>query len=209
MKSFKEYLTESKKTYEFKVKIAGDHVTDAAAQIKASLAEFHVAKVSAPRSTPIQERQTEFPEHRNTQMTVYDVTTDYPATSLQLRDRVAAGLGITHNHVKVKSFAEEKEHEINHEHDELTGKALVGTMQEPSNHGDLVNDTYKMNFLKELNREKHQGTQVKGFNDEILAAGAPKHVKETPGKQVKVETKKFANIFTKQVKVPTAKGATK
>jgi hypothetical protein len=209
MKSFKDYLTESKRVYEFKVKIAGDHVPDAAAQIKASLAEFHVAKVSAPRSTPIQERQTEFPEHRNTQMTVYDVTTDYPATSLQLRDRIATGLGITHNHVKVKSLAEEKEYEINHEYDERTGKALVGTMQEPSDHGDLVNDTYKMNFLKELNREKHQGTQVKGFNDEILAAGAPKHVKETPGKQAKVETKKFANIFTKQVKVPTAKGATK
>jgi len=201
MKSFKEYLTESKRVYEFKVKIAGDHAKDAVEQIKAALAEFHVAKVSSPRATPIQERQTEFPEHRNTQMTVYDVATDYPATSLQLRDRIASGLGITHNHVKVKSFAEEKEHEINHEHDERTGKALVGTMQDPSNHGDLVNDTYKMNFLKELNKEKHQGTQVKGFNDEILAAGAPKYSKETPGKQVKVETKKFANIFTKQVKI--------
>jgi len=201
MKSFKEYLTESKRVYEFKVKIAGDHAKDAVEQIKAALAEFHVAKVSSPRATPIQERQTEFPEHRNTQMTVYDVATDYPATSLQLRDRIASGLGITHNHVKVKSFAEEKEHEINHEHDERTSKALVGTMQDPSNHGDLVNDTYKMNFLKELNKEKHQGTQVKGFNVEILAAGAPKYSKETPGKQVKVETKKFANIFTKQVKI--------
>jgi hypothetical protein len=209
MKTFKEYLTESKKTYEFKVKIAGDHVKDAATQIKASLSEFHVTKVSAPRATPIQERQAEFPEHRNTQMTVYDVSTDYPATSLQIRDRVAAGLGVTHNHVKVVSLAEEKEHEINHQYDERTGKALVGTMQEPSNHSDLVNDTYKMNFLKELNKEKHQGTQVKGYNDEILATDMPKHVKETPGKEVVLPKTKFNNVFKKQVKVPTAKGAIK
>jgi hypothetical protein len=209
MKSFKEYLTESKKTYEFKVKVAGDHVKDAPAQIKASLAEFHVCKVSAPRATPIQERQSEFPEHRNTQMTVYDVETDYPATSLQIRDRVAAGLGVTHNHIKVKSFAEEKEHEINHAYDERTGKAIVGTDFEDEDNQHLVGEEYKMNFLKELGKEKHQGKQIQGYNDEILASKAPDHVKETPGKQVDVSKTKFKNIFTKQVKVPTAKGALK
>ena len=206
MKSFKEYLTESKRVYEFKVKVAGDHATDAVEQLKASLSEFHVDKVSAGRSTPIQERQIDFPEHKNTQMTVYEITTNYPATSLQIRDRVAAGLGTTHNCIKVHSALEEKEEEINHQYDERTGEALIGKMQDPSDNSDLASESQKMNFLKDLNKQpRTTGEQVTGYNDAILASGMPKHVKETPGKQGKVETKKFSNIFTKQVKLP--KGA--
>ena len=208
MKSFKEYLTESKKVYEFKVKIAGDCPEDCSAQIKGALAQFHVASVSSGKRTPIQERHSEFPEHKNVSMSVFDVTTNYPATSLQVQDLVASGLGLTHSCVKVKNLAEEKEHEINHANDERSGKALVGTDYEPSNHQALVGEEYKMNFLKELNKDKHQGTEIKGYNDELLADSAPKHSKETPGKQVNVKTK-AVNIFTKQIKVPTAKGAIK
>jgi hypothetical protein len=206
MKSFKEYLTESKKVYEFKVKIAGDHAKDAVEQIKAALAEFHVASVSKPRTTPIQERLVEFPNHKNTQMTVYEITTNYPATSRQICDQIASGLGTTHNCVKVYSALEEKEFEINHQYDERTGEALVGKMQDPSDNSDLASESQKMNFLKDLNKQPRKtGEQVTGYNDAILAPSVPKHVKETPGKQVKVETKKFSNLFTKQVKLP--KGA--
>jgi len=208
MKSFKDYLTESKKIYEFKVKIAGDCPEDCSAQIKGALAQFHVATVSAGKRTPIQERHSEFPEHKNCNMTVFDVTTNYPATSLQVQDLVAAGLGIVHNSVKVKSLAEEREHEINHANDQRTGEALIGTDYESSDNQDIVGEEYKMSFLKELGKEKHQGTQVKGYNDELLADSAPKHSKETPGKQVKVKNT-ATNIFTKQIKVPTAKGAIK
>jgi len=208
MKSFKDYLTESKKIYEFKVKIAGDCPEDCSAQIKGALAQFHVATVSAGKRTPIQERHSEFPEHKNCNMTVFDVTTNYPATSLQVQDLVAAGLGIVHNSVKVKSLAEEREHEINHANDQRTGEALIGTDYESSDNQDIVGEEYKMSFLKELGKEKHQGTQVNGYNDELLADSAPKHSKETPGKQVKVKNT-ATNIFTKQIKVPTAKGAIK
>jgi hypothetical protein len=206
MKSFKEYLTESKKVYEFKVKIAGDHSKDAVEHIKAALSEFHVASVGKPRTSPIQERQTDFPQHKNTQMTVYEITTNYPATSLQIRDCVAVGLGASHNCIKVHSALEEKEYEINHQYDERTGESLVGKMQDPSDNSDLASENQKMSFLKDLNKQSRTtGEQVTGYNDALLASGAPKHVKETPGKQVKVETKKFSNIFTKQVKLP--KGA--
>jgi hypothetical protein len=205
MKSFKDYLTENKKIYEFKVKIAGDCPKDCAAQMKLALAQFHVQSCSAGKSTPIQERQSEFPEHKNVGMTIFDVCTSYPATSLQIRDMLAERLGIAQANVKVKNFAEEKEHEINHANDKRSGKALIGTEPESSDHQDLAGEEYKMNFLKELSKNKTQGTQVKGINDEILASNAPKHVKEKPGKQVETKTK-FQNIFTKQVKVPSVKG---
>lgn len=208
MKSFKDYLTESKKVYEFKVKIAGDCPEDCSAQIKGALAQFHVATVSSGKRTPIQERHSEFPEHKNVNMTIFDVKTDYPATSLQVKDLVASSLGLAGSCVKVQNMAEEKEHAINHANDKRTGEAIVGTEYEPSNNQDLVGDEYAMSFLKELNKDKHQGTQVKGYNDELLADGAPAHSKETPGKQVKITTKPV-NLFTKQDKVPTVKDAIK
>jgi hypothetical protein len=204
MKSFKEYLTESKKIYEFKVKIAMDCGKETAQKIKGALGEFHVGSVSAGKSVPIQERHSEFPEHKNISMTVFDVATNYPATNQQIQDKLASVLSLPHNKIKVKNIAEEKEFEINHQHDQRTGKAIGGTEQEPSNHQDLVGDKRALSFLQELNREKHQGTEVKGYNDELLAASAPKHVKETSGKQVKVKNN-ATNIFTKQIKLP--KGA--
>ena len=141
-------------------------------------------------------------------MTIFDVKTDYPATSLQVKDLVASSLGLAGSCVKVQNMAEEKEHAINHANDKRTGEAIVGTEYEPSNNQDLVGDEYAMSFLKELNKDKHQGTQVKGYNDELLADGAPAHSKETPGKQVKITTKPV-NLFTKQDKVPTVKDAIK
>jgi hypothetical protein len=202
MKSFKEYLTESKKIYEFKIKIIGECPKDCASQIKSALSQFHVGSVSEGKRTPVQVHHADFPEHKNLEMSIYDVTLDYPATSHQVRDLIAAGLGKALSEVKAMNKAEVEEHDINHANDQRTGKALVGTMQEPSDHSDLHSEKSKMNFLADLAKEsRHQGTQYKGVNDEILAPSAPKHSKETPGKQVKVETKKFANIFTKQVKI--------
>jgi hypothetical protein len=204
MKSFKDYLTESKKIYEFKVKIVGECPKDCASQIKAALAQFHVTGVSAGNRTPIQERHSDFPEHKNVQMSVFDVTTDYPANSVQIRERVATALGVAQSGVKVSTLSEEAEEEINHANDKRTNKAVGGTDYEDSDNSDLVGTKYNMKFLQELGKEKHQGTQYKGINDEILASGAPKPNKEKPGKQVETKTN-FKNIFTKQVKLP--KGA--
>jgi hypothetical protein len=208
MKSFKDYLTESKKVYEFKVKIAGECPKDAAAQIKAALEVFHVGTVSAPRRTPIQENHADFPEHKNIHMTIFDVTTNYPAISPQIRDLVASGLGITLSSVKVKNMKEEEEYIINHANDNLPGEAIIGTDYEPSDNSSLFGEKYNLSFLKELGGEPKKLKQYTGINDNMLAKSAPAHSKETPGKDVKIKTK-ATNIFTKQIKVPTAKGATK
>jgi hypothetical protein len=202
MKSFKEYLTESKKVYEFKVKIAGDCPTNCQAQIKSALAEFHVASVSPARRTPIQERHSEFPEHKNVHMTIFDVTTDYPANSVQVRERVASGLGLAQANVKVKTIGEESEHAINHEHDERTGEAILGTDYEASDNSDLVGEKHKMAFLADLNKDKHQGTHIKGINEKLLAGSVPGQAKEyRKEKDITVE-KGTVSPMSKQNKIP-------
>lgn len=172
MKSFKDYLTESKKVYEFKVKIAGDCPKDCAGQIKKSLAQYQVEKCSAGKSTPIQETQEEFPGLNNVGLTIYDITTSYPVNSLQVRNAIAEGTGIALNNVIVRTTAEQAEYNINHANDAKSG-ATLGTDYEKSNNQDKVGAKHMMSFLKELDKTKHAGEAYTGTNDQLLAKKAP------------------------------------
>ena len=173
MKSFKDYLTESKRVYEFKVKIAGDCPKDCAAQIKTALSQFQVESCSAGKRTPIQETQTDFPEHKNVNVTLFDVCTSYPATSLQVRDKIAEALKISHGTVKVKNIHEAAEDEINHKHDVKTGKSVLQADYEASDNQKMVGTEHAMSLLKELGKVKKEGHLYTGANDALLAKSVP------------------------------------
>lgn len=206
MKSFKQYLAESKKTYEFKVKVAGETTKDFAGMVKSALSPYELVKCSAGKTSPIQERQIDFPEERNLSVTYYDISTAYPATSAQVRDAIAEAAGISHAIIVVRTLAEEEEHSLNHKYDTTFGDKVLGNDYPAGESQSSFGDAQVMNFLKELGKVKHGGEQVTGHNDQILATSAPKHVKETPGKQVQVKTK-FVNLFDKTTKVDPIKGA--
>ena len=173
MKSFKEYLIESKQVYEFKVKIAGDLPEGCAKRIKEALTKFKVENCSAGKSTPIQETQVDFPSHKNVGVTVFDVTTEYPATSLEIRDTVAEHCDIALSCIKVRNLKEEEENELNHANDELSGEALLDKPLEEVNGQKLVGDKHNMSLLKDLTKNKKSLVQYKGVNDKILAKKAP------------------------------------
>jgi hypothetical protein len=173
MKSFKEYLTESKKVYEFKVKIAGDCPKDCAGQIKTALSQFHVESCSSGKSTPIQETQKDFPSHKNVSVTLFDVCTTYPATSLQIRNKIAESLGIANSAISVKNIHEAAEDEINHQHNTKSGNSVLQSDYESSNNQNMVGTQHAMSLLKELSKTKKAGHQYTGANDAILAKSVP------------------------------------
>lgn len=173
MKSFKEYLTESKKVFEFKVKVAGSCPKDCAKLIKGALSEFKVESCSSGKSTPIQETQVDFPAHKNVGVTVFDVAVCYPANSVQVRSLIAEATGLSADCIKVRTLGEEAETELNHAHDSLSGEALLGKDYEASNNQDLVGEKKTMSLLKDLNKVKHSGTVVDGTNDSLLASKVP------------------------------------
>ena len=191
MKSFKEYLTESKKVYEFKVKIAGDCPKDCAKKIKECLAQFNVASCSSGKSTPIQESNVDFAELSNVGMTIFDVCTNYPATSMQVRDAVSSCLKKTHSEIRVRNVAEEKELEINNEHQDKTGEALLGKDYTASDNQDMVGAKRTENFLKELGKTKHAMTQYEGVNDQLTPTKPPK---STSTKTVSEKTNNVSTV---------------
>ena len=52
MKSFKAYLTESHKTYDFRLRIAGDLPDELQSKIKSVLEAYQVETISTPKPAP-------------------------------------------------------------------------------------------------------------------------------------------------------------
>lgn len=173
MKSFKEYLLESKQTYDFKIKIAGDCPEDCVAKIKEALSSYKVESCSAGKRTPITEKQIDFPQLENVGVTIFEVTLSYPTTSIQIREAVANKLNIVPANIRVRNDQEEQELELNHEHDEPTGESLLEKDLEEVDGQKLVGQKHTMSLLKELGKNKTTGTQYKGTNDKLLAKKAP------------------------------------
>jgi len=173
MKSYKDYLTESKKVYEFKVKLAGDY-EKAADKIKSALAPYKVEKCSAGKRLPIAETHSDFPNVKNTNVTIFDVSTAYPTTSQVVRAAVAEKCGCSQDMVRVRTPLEEAEIALNHANDEKSGQALLGKDYEDNKEGQkVVGEKHKLSLIKELSKMKHGGEQVKGTNDQLLANKVP------------------------------------
>jgi len=188
MKSFKEYLTESKKVYEFKIKIAGDCPKDCAEKIKEALAPFKLESCSAGKSTPISEKQADFPKLENVGVTIFDVTLSYPTNNVQVREALSNKLKVEAAKIRVRNMAEEEELAINTEFDDKTNPVL-GNEYEQTNNQDLVGDK-RLTFLKSLKQEE-KFKQINGTNDQLLASSMPK-----ADTKIKAQETKINNVGT-------------
>ena len=109
MSTFKEYLIESAKSYDYKIKIAGDLEEDFATRMETALQKFEVAKCSAGKKTPIQSLPLDFPALSNEAVTIYDVTTNYPASVREMKEYIADYMRIPVAHVVVRKPGEPTE----------------------------------------------------------------------------------------------------
>lgn len=97
MKTFKDFLTESNKTYKFLVKIAGELPEGFSDSLKRNLEKFDLVKLSAPKRTPIQETPLDFPQLQNMEVHVFEAEVNYPTTSHVLQNYLADNCMIAKN----------------------------------------------------------------------------------------------------------------
>ena len=109
MSTFATYLTESTKTYEYKVKIAGDIDKDFATRMETCLQKFEVAKMSAGKKTPIQSLPLDFPALSNESVTIFDVTTNYPASAREMQEYLGTYMDVPQTHLVVRKPGEPTE----------------------------------------------------------------------------------------------------
>ena len=109
MSTFKDYLTESAKSYDYKIKVAGTLADDFASKLESALAKFEVANMSAGKKTPIMTLPLDFPALSNEQVTIFDVTTNYPASQRVMHEYLSDILRVPATHIVVRKPGEPTE----------------------------------------------------------------------------------------------------
>lgn len=159
MKTFKEYLAESKKVYSFKVKVAGDIPEKFQENLKSQLDRCGVMTFEKVGTTPVQAVPLDFPELTNCEVTTFEVVCEYPVTSPELVEEIKQ-LGLTETSFRVRGSGEPTEQEQVLLQDEMDnkskGEALLNDSQykETANvkHKDYFGDDFNKSFLKDLEK---------------------------------------------------------
>jgi len=151
MKSFVNYLTESKKTYEFKVKVAGELDEEYTSMLRGALEKFSIVNMSKGKRTPIQEVPLDFPQLKNSNVTVFDVEVNYPTTPEVLENYLAQVCGYPAANFKVLTAnqAAEEVRDAEASKKENT-EPLLGTEYDKEDNQELVGEKRISSFLKDL-----------------------------------------------------------
>ena len=109
MSTFKDYLTESAKSYDYKIKIAGEPKDIDKNALESALQKFDLASMSAGKSTPIMTMPLDFPRLSNESVTIFDVTTNYPESTRVMQEYLSDILRIPATHIVVRKPGEPTE----------------------------------------------------------------------------------------------------
>ena len=162
MSTFKDYLTESTKSYDYKVKVAGTIADDFASRMETALQKFEVAKMSAGKKTPIMTLPLDFPALSNESVTIFDVTTNYPVAVNTLKEYLADYMNMNSSLIVVRKPGEPTE--------EYQADMQIGQKSEYANKlmdiemkdapkvkaEEHFGDKYNMGLLKELMKTKSE-----------------------------------------------------
>jgi hypothetical protein len=126
MKNFQQYLAESERTYNYRIKIVGDVAPDFVKQLEEKLAQFDVVKISKPKTTPVQLQPADFPKHSNDSVTSMDVEFRYPAIEPQIK-QIAQLLMIDPNRIIMLTTPHEEGMDSERERVAAQNKNLLDT----------------------------------------------------------------------------------
>lgn len=180
MKTFTQYLSESTKKYDFRVKVAGEFTTEQEATLKSLLSKYAVSGFKKTGTTPIQSLPLDFPQVKNCEVTIYEVVLDYPATQQELTEYLGAELGVGKQHLVVRSPNEHTE-EYQHVEPKREGALLDDPDYKEAGNPqfeDYYGDKYNSGFVKELNDILKLQRKARG--EEIPTEGAAKFSTDSP-----------------------------
>ena len=195
MSIFKDYLTESTKSYDYKIKVAGTIADDFKNRMETALQKFELAKMSAGKKTPIQSLPLDFPALSNEEVTIFDVTTNYPCSVNELREYLADYMNVNVSMIVVRKPGEPTEEY----QDEMAtaGKSdfankLADVEQKFQDNApnqkvkadDLSGDKYNMSLMRELLKTKSNKGEIEKGTDNAVGKIAPSEDDKKAGSPV-------------------------
>jgi hypothetical protein len=112
MKTLKEYLAESVKEYNYKVKILGEVEDGMMDTIENELKRYDLKTMSSPTKTIFQKQPLDFDEGVSGEVNIASFTTGMPLSKDTVRDRIAHQLGITERYIKIRSENDPLEYDL-------------------------------------------------------------------------------------------------
>lgn len=166
MRSFTQILNESKKTYQFKIGVAGPLPEGFEDSMETSLKKFKVLNMTSGKKTPIQERPLDFPQLQNMEVTYFETELEYPTTSQVLQEYVGKCCGVDQAHIIVRNANDPRE-EYQETEDNAPYEAMLTKEDMGGESGqDSVAGARVMSLLKELETARKE-------NEHSGAEGAP------------------------------------
>ena len=164
MKNFLQHLTESQKTYAFRIKIANIDPAEKLAVLEAALDAYGLQSLSKAKRLPIKSSDIDFPSMANCQIYLMDVVLTYPVNEAQLRAIVSERAGISQTNIVVVSPNHPEEQrrwdlEGNDVREFKKGEAVLDKEYSADEcaSGEEASKAYSQgSFLKELNKVKFE-----------------------------------------------------
>ena len=131
MKYFKDYLAESERVYNYRIKVVGDVAPDFWKALDEKLKQFDVVKSTGVKSTPVQLSPAEFPNFKNESVSHKDVECRYPAIEPQIQ-QIAQLLGLDPNRIRMLTVPYEESMQTEREKIEDQNKDLLDDTDYPA-----------------------------------------------------------------------------
>ena len=199
MKNFLNYLEQSQKTYEFRIKIANIDPAEKLAMLESALDAYGLESLGKPKRLPLKESDVDFPNHGTVELYLMDAVLTYPCNEYQLRTIIAERAGIAQaNIVIVPTNHPEEQRRWNEDNSSdikeyAQGEAVLDKPYEDDPEAKKAGDAYASfnTILKEL-------TELKLAEAEGGKTPAAKTTNELP-------TGDKSPVGSNQNKIPKAK----
>tara|TARA_X000000950_G_scaffold87777_1_gene110562 strand:- start:380 stop:961 length:582 start_codon:yes stop_codon:yes gene_type:complete len=166
MKTFNEYLTESKKVYSFNVKVAGEVPEGFCDRLKSCVASREVVTCEEMSKTPVTEVPMDFPELNNMEVTTFNLVTNYPITPQEVHKACCEDCGCAEDRCKVRNSASPtEEYQIND--DKREGALLHDNEYKEAGkikYKDYFGDDFNKSFLKDLQKTSKERKKELGHD---------------------------------------------
>jgi hypothetical protein len=152
MKSLKQYLAESEKTYEFRLRSLNEISDEHMDRIEAHMKKYNMESMGAPKKT-IMHKPRGFAEVGAQEVYIYDFATKLPATPHALHEEIASICGCSMGSMIVHNMKEAEElWEVEEESDEEATSVLADadySEAEKINPEDHYGDKYNEKMVKD------------------------------------------------------------
>lgn len=187
MKTFRQYLSEGKKVYNFKIKVAGDLPENFMKDFKTRMDRCGIVTLDEQSRTPVQALPIDFPELKNMEVHIIEFITEYPITAPEISKELTE-LGLSEEHFRVRGSGEPSEAD-QAILDQLVGYGMVENpvpIDAKVKHKDYFGNDFNHNFLKELAKtakeQKKEGVGLQEY-------AAIKHTEDKAGKSSAIGSK--------------------